>query len=408
MRFSAILFSFVPTLLAAAQPAATPAPPQTLEIHFTSGQSARRIPIELAGGLIFVQARVADTPLWFFLNTASASAFGQKQAQRLGLTIEEDATGAPQGKKPAGKKLRDLRLSLPDLTLREPVVACFDLDGLQTAVGHKVDGVLGSALIERAVVEIDYRRRTMSLHDPASYRYSGPGSAVPMELDDGKPYVPAKVALRGRAALSGQFLVDTGAESAIRLFSPFVQKYGLLGPPPQTPTPQPTPPGDEGTIEGIVRAEKLELAGSVLREPIVFLSRATDGAFSDSEHAGSIGGEVLSRFKAILDVARRRLILEKGAHLADPFDYDASGVSLTPQGPDLTTFVVRRVLPDSPAAQAGLQVGDVLLAIDDRPAMLITLRGIRRLFRQDGKEFVLSLLRKGEFVKLRLKCKRRI
>jgi carboxyl-terminal processing protease len=66
------------------------------------------------------------------------------------------------------------------------------------------------------------------------------------------------------------------------------------------------------------------------------------------------------------------------------------------------------VRPGSPGAEAGLLAGDVILAVDGRPITEITPFGVRRLFRQNGKQYALSILREGAIRKMQLRCRRQI
>ena len=118
--------------------------------------------------------------------------------------------------------------------------------------------------------------------------------------------------------------------------------------------------------------------------------------------------EVLRRFTVTFDYAGKRVLLEKNAAFHSSFDYDASGLRLASPGEDLTTLEVRRVLPGSPGAQAGFQPGDVILAVDGRAVPEITPQGVRRLLQKDGKQYTISILRRGEIRKIQLKCRRMI
>jgi C-terminal processing protease CtpA/Prc len=207
---------------------------------------------------------------------------------------------------------------------------------------------------------------------------------------------------RGEKPVDGIFLIDTADDAAVTFFSSFAGRHHLAGPPP------PAPAGSGGAMQAVLRGETLKLGGESLREPILVLSASTSGLFSDTRHAGLLGMDVLRRFKLTLDPARKRLLLEKNAAFPEPFDYDASGLHVSPQGADLTTLEVRRVRPGSPGAEAGILAGDVILAVDGRPVGEITLPAVRRLFRKDGKEYALSILREGAIRKLQLRCRRQI
>jgi predicted aspartyl protease len=403
-----ILLSILAFVLpATVPPSPSPTPPPAGAIRFDSHPIAHAMPIEIAGnGLPFVRGRIRDSDLWFLLDTASPSVLSVKAATRLGLEGESGFLGGrnSESKFPI-QVLHNVTVRLAGVELDQPAVSSFDLDLMQTALGHPIDGILGTPFFESFVVVIDYSARRLELRDPKHFRYTGRGHEATIARDGGFPYVRGRLKLPGRDRLEGDFLVDTGADSAALLFSPFVTAHRLLDPAVKTDTSEGF--SAEGANFGaVLRAEWLELGPFQFREPIVELSRSTKGLTADPHHAGLLGGAVLSRFRTIWDYARNRMILEVNARYRDPFPYDASGVSLSAQGPDLSTFEIRRVAPGSPGAQAGLAVGDVVLAIDGRPVKEITLRGIRQLFSKDGQQYVLSVLREGEIRRLTLKCRR--
>lgn len=283
-----------------------------------------------------------------------------------------------------------------------PSLALADLDARQIAVGHKLDGVLGTEFFARFVATFDFEGRTLTLESPKTNRPAGRGRAIPLIVENGLPYVSARVTPRGGKPVDGTFLIDTADDAAVTFFSPFAEHRHLAGPPP------PAPAGSSGAMQAVLRGEALKLGGESLREPILSISASTSGLFSDTRHAGLLGMDVLRRFKLTLDPSRKRMILEKNAAFPEPFDYDASGLRVQPQGADLTTLEVRRVRPGSPGAEAGIRAGDVILAVDGRPIAEITPFGVRRLFRKDGKEYVLSILHEGAIRKLQLRCRRQI
>src|ERR1700694_1935355 len=162
-------------LLAAISGGATPSPgkpaaaaPPTVRapIHFDKGHSARSIPVEIAGeGLAFVKGKVQDVDVWFLLDTASAFVLSQKMAEKLGLSAPEGplASGAEEGR-PA-RTLPGITVAFPGVTATLSSVSSFDLDPFQTALGHRVDGILGAPFFASLVVELDYTRATVALSE---------------------------------------------------------------------------------------------------------------------------------------------------------------------------------------------------------------------------------------------------
>lgn len=78
------------------------------------------------------------------------------------------------------------------------------------------------------------------------------------------------------------------------------------------------------------------------------------------------------------------------------------------KGADFRTFRVYQVLADSPAAEAGLRVGDVLFAIDGVAAARFTLDEIYQMLKQQGREYKLSFKRGGGTLSVKIKTRRLI
>ena len=91
-----------------------------------------------------------------------------------------------------------------------------------------------------------------------------------------------------------------------------------------------------------------------------------------------------------------------------PFEFDMSGLSLTSPGPKFDERRVRAVLTGSPAAVAGFEAGDRLLAIDGRRAAACSLDEVRALFRRPGRTHRIMIQRDGAKPVLVLKTRRMV
>ena len=78
---------------------------------------------------------------------------------------------------------------------------------------------------------------------------------------------------------------------------------------------------------------------------------------------GNVGMGVLDRFHLIVDFPHRRVLFAPPIDISTPFRLNHGGLTTQP-GP--TGAKVLYVAPGSPAAIAGVTVGDVIVAIDGR------------------------------------------
>ena len=94
-----------------------------------------------------------------------------------------------------------------------------------------------------------------------------------------------------------------------------------------------------------------------------------------------------------IDYKRRVIWFEfRPGHVSRPFN--RAGMSAIKDGPE--SFRVTLVVPDSPAAQAGLAPGDLILAVDGAPAQQLSGRHFSdKLVQAPGTKVVLATTRGG-------------
>ncbi|MDX6443087.1 MAG: hypothetical protein QOH71_161 [Blastocatellia bacterium] len=372
-------------------------------VRFASGKSALKIPFELFGNLILLQVRVNNSDsLRFILDTgADTSVIDAQRAKALRLEPQGKIVASGAAGSAEATFTKGVSVSLSGVELLDQTIYVLPLDSL-SALGRKIDGVLGNDVLKEFVVEIDYLAGTINLYEPQSYRYSGSGEFIPLTMDDGLLFVRASITPQGLAPIEAKCEIDSGSTGAILLNTPFVQRHNLLATVPKVI--QTTSGGVGGSAKMLRgRVNNVRLGRFVIGHPITHFSQATEGDYASSKYDGLIGDQILRRFKVILDYSRRRMILEPTAHFAEPYEIDMSGIELVADGDDL---LIDDVDENSSAAEAGVKGGDVLLAIDGRRAGEFTLDQIRTMFMQDGKEYLLRLKRNGKVLQIILKLKR--
>jgi hypothetical protein len=364
------------------------------------------IPFQLVNKTIFIQVTVAHTPLWFVLDTGDKYAvIDLSRAKSLGLELGDQVPVGGGGKDMVmGNFLKNSQFSVAGVeNFAQPLFIAVPLEDLAEVSGHEFAGILGYDFISKFVVEINYLKQAITLHDQATYQYRGNGESLPISFNaSGHPMVHAQVIDDMGPPVDGAFVFDIGSGAALILNTPFVDKERFLQ------SGRPTLHSLEGVgfgggIEGSVgRIKAFKLGRYLISNPIAVFSQANNGAFASTGTQGNIGAAILEKFKVVLDYKQNRTILEPNAQFNKPTKYNRSGLFLMSSGPNYATFKIEAIANNSPASEAGLHKGDILIAIDGHPVTEYTLSQLRLMF-QDAKQCELTVERGQEHLQLTLK-----
>jgi hypothetical protein len=344
-------------------------------------------------------------PLRFLFSTASTSVIDTRIAKELGLLVQGKEKSTATGSSIGRGLISGVSLALPGVTTFNQAVAMLPLEFLSSIMGEPIAGLIGYDFISQFVIEVDYATRKMNVHAPATYKYPGSGDVLPIKFIDKRPFIAIKITMEGREAIEGTVELETGSSGTLIVQRSFAEAHQLLN------SAQGFRLGNVGgagggmsrTLQG--RVSNIKVGRFMISNPLVTFSRA-ESAKADGD--GQLGGEVLRRFRLILDYSRQLIVLEPNQHLAESVEVDMSGFELVAEGADLKTLTINEVLANSPAAEAGLQEEDELTAINGRPVIEFSLEQIRQMLKQEGKEYVLKLKRGSQTLEVKLKMRRLI
>lgn len=262
--------------------------------------------------------------------------------------------------------------------------AVFAVPERDLALPPDAAGLLAAGMLTSVDTELDFEAGEWRVYPGGRGARAG-FEALPSRIrggdNGGSEYIYVDAELDGRTF---RLLADTGMPGQIALFGKATRRSGLWT------DARPYAPVQSRGIGGaaergrLVRASRLSIGSIDLGAPLVSLGPPGESSpvFAD----GIIGLELLERMTLSTDVRGNRLWARRNARPARPERYGLSGLWCAEREGKL---VAVDVSPLSPAAEAGLQIGDELVGLS-LPRLIVLLAG------RPGQTVALSVRRNGE------------
>ncbi|HTH58453.1 MAG TPA: aspartyl protease family protein [Cyclobacteriaceae bacterium] len=381
----------------------------TAQLGFTlaDGASKVQIPIEVHNNLVVVPVIVNNQlPLKFIVDTGVRTTILTQKvfSDILHLAYTKKyVIAAPGGTNTVNAYItNNVTLDLPGVHGRGHAMLVLETDYLElrNTLGSDVHGILGYELFSRFVVKIDYDTKILTLMTPNKFKPRKRFTRLPITVEDTKPYYVAEVKINDTSSVSAKLMVDTGAshglfldtESNDKIIVPEKNITCVIG------------RGLGGLITGrtarikSLRVGKYEVTDMIANfpDPQAVKDTLRSGRVYRN---GSLGGEVLSRFQVVFDFPREKIYLKaRPAFRKKPY-YNMSGLTVKADGPRLREFEVTEVRTNSAGEQAGIQVGDRIIAINHNQTNSMDLSQVNNYFNsKPGRKITMSLKRNNQTI----------
>ncbi len=376
------------------QPASAYAAPNVSVADFSiaGGRHEATVPFELINNHIYADVTVnGHGPLLFIFDTGGVNLVTPAEAKALGLTMQGQmaASGAGEGVVDMGFT-KVTTLDVGGATIKDQVFPVVDFAPREVE-GFDEKGMVGFETFRRFVTRIDYGNKMLTLIDPKSFDPADAGTAIPFVFDGNNPEVQGSF-----EGIPAKFDIDTGSRAELTLTKPFVEQYGL-----RAKHSKCVDAVDGWGVGGpsrscVTRGATVTVGPISVPNVVTALATQSKGAFAAASYQGNLGTGFLKRFIITFDYGHSVLYLKPVVHPSDDIGtYDRAGMWINGSA---NGFKVVDVTARAPAEEAGIRIGDEIVAVNGNPAAAIPVYDLRKTLRNDpaGTAVTFTVKRGGE------------
>lgn len=396
--------------------------------RLSNGKKFEKINFKLINNLIIIPIEVNGAKLSFILDSGVSKPIlfnvSDQDSVQLRNVSEITIKGLGGGQPIKGLSSKDNFFQLNEIrNYNQLLYVVLDKEmNFSPSLGIPIHGIIGYDLFRDFVVEVNYSAEYIKFHDPEFYKEkeNKKSQTLPIAIRRNKAYIDGNIVLGTTKDVPVKLLIDTGSTDAVWLFKDEKKGLGI----PEQNYQDFLGEGLNGSIFGKrTKVNAINIGDFALKE--------AKAAFPDMEtfstsvvpgnRNGSIGGAILKRFNIVFNYPAKQITLKKNRHFSTPFQYNMSGLQLQHNGvryiadriADSRGFVknsnrtfgdvqilmenqtrlslvpeiiVSGIRAGSPAEEAGLQEGDIILAVNGRRIHSYKLQEVMKMLNEkEGK-----------------------
>ena len=393
-----------------------------------NGKKFEKVNFKLINNLIIIPIEVNGAKLSFILDSGVSKPIlfnvSDQDSIQLRNVSEITIRGLGDGDPIKALSSKDNFFKLEEIrNFNQLLYVVLDKDmNFSPTLGIPIHGIIGYDLFRDFVVEINYGSEYIKFHDPEFYKEkeNKKSQKLPLFIRRNKAYIEGNIGLNTAKDVPVKLLIDTGSSDAVWLFKDEEKGLGI----PEQNYQDFLGQGLNGSIYGKrTKVNRINLGEFAIKD--------AKAAFPDMEtfsssvvignRNGSIGGAILKRFNIIFNYPAKEITLKKNSHFNVPFQYNMCGLQLQHNGvryiadriADRTgvvfnnkrkfgdvqilmqnqtrlslvpEIIVSGIRADSPAEEAGLKEGDIILAVNGKRIHSYKLQEVMKMLNEkEGK-----------------------
>ena len=269
--------------------------------------------------------------------------------------------------------------------------------------GENIAGIIGNEFIKNQAIVFDNNRLTLKIDSVV--KYAEYESIISFDYVDGRIYFNVDIEIRENEIITARLLMDLGCSDAIILNSPYFKSLTEKGILPEKVI--------DYTIlyagalggnsnGGDFRSISIKLGDYKINNPIISFSKDTLGSFSKTNYDGLLGNEILDRYNYTIDYKNQKLYLIKNSKSKKNFNSTLSGFYALKRRENA---IVMSIYYQSEAYKNGLQLGDTIIAINNKKLDNLTDKKFYEELKDEGKTIKLTILRNQKHMDITFKLK---
>lgn len=237
---------------------------------------------------------------------------------------------------------------------------------LREIIGRWTDGMIGNNAVFNRSLIINYSGGYLLPVDDITPDMLKEYTKIPAQFNDNRIDIEGELRIDSVQTLKGTFRLDIGCGSTVILTHAALKKLNLEAKPKVRSYYSAYGVGGDGTDINF-RADSFAFLDT-LTNIVISASQNDRGALSERNHLGVFGNDIISHYDWIIDAPHNTIYAKRNGNLKDDYRHSTkTGLGYTDRTDICDGWIVSALYEKSKAKNAGFEIGDIILSVNDRP-----------------------------------------